>query len=100
MTALLALAFLGALAPAVPVLAMDAAVAAGDDCCSAPLQQICQQSSSFATDHLQTAPLVGVVVEAAWRERILPLPEKAAAPTAPLAHADPPAYLRFHRFLL
>ena len=101
MTVLLALALLGGLMPAAPLLAMESAAAAGEDCCSPAVLPICQQSSSFATDDLQTGSSPGAAVDADWRNTIVsPTPPRAAKAFGPLVTGGPPAYLLFHRLLL
>lgn len=110
MIALLAFGLLGALVPALAFAAAHSTVAA--DCCTpptvscdgpavaCPVQQVCQQSSPLAGEDAQTPPFTPVIGEASWRERLLPPPESVAARPAALALGGPPAYLRFHRFLL
>lgn len=111
MTVLLALGVLAALAPAA-VASEPGHPASAADCCgptppscdgpgfSCSLQQACQQTSPLAPEAAQTPASTVVIGEPGWRERILPPPESATAPPAALAFAGPPAYLRFHRFLL
>lgn len=104
MVALLALTVLGALAPAAPALALAAKLAAPASCdqpgAACAQQPVCQPDSAPAGEHAQTPPFAGAAAEADSRERVLPLPERAVAPGASIAQAGPPAYLRFHRFLL
>lgn len=111
MTLLLAFGLLGVLAPAAMAFEPGHPASAADCCgptppsCDGPgfscsLQQVCQQTSSPVPGDAQTAVFTTVIGEPGWRERILPPPESAAAPPAALALAGPPAYLRFHRFLL
>jgi hypothetical protein len=110
MMVLLALGLLSALAPA--AMAFEGGYPAGAaDCCSptstscdgpsvACTVQVCQQTSPLAREDAQTPTFTAVIGEPGWRERILPPPESVAASPAVLALGGPPAYLRFHRFLL
>jgi hypothetical protein len=109
MIVLLALGLFGALVPA--AMAFEAGYAAADCCSPTPssfdapgfactVQQACQPTSPLGRKEAQTPAFSAVIGEPCWRERILPPPQSAAAPAAPLELAGPPAYLRFHRFLL
>lgn len=106
MFVLLAFGLLGALAPA----AMAFDLSGGADCCSstsvscdgpgACSVQVCQQPSPLTREVAQTPVFTAVISEPGWRERLLPPPTSWTAPPAAFPIAGPPAYLRFHRFLL
>jgi uncharacterized membrane protein len=110
--ALLALMVLFALAPAAPALALAAENGAGvEDCCIVPppscdgpgaacAQQLCKADSLAAVEYAQTPGFTAAIPETHWRERVVTLPEPVAKPGLPVAQSGPPAYLRFHRFLL
>lgn len=104
---LLALGLLGALAPA----AMAFHLSAGTDCCNTTTAscdgpgaacsvQVCQQPSPLARETAQSPAFTAAISEPGWRERFLPPPASWTAPPAAFPIAGPPAYLRFHRFLL
>jgi hypothetical protein len=99
---LLALGVLGTLVPTVQAMPSDAGyVADSDDCCNPPLARICEQKSPVAGEQALTPSFAAVIAEPDGRSRTL-APRQGAAPSAlPVAHAaGPPAYLRYHRFLL
>lgn len=107
--ALLALTMLLALAPALGVTAE--VMAPGQDCCTvAPPScdgpdaacppQLCQAGSLAAVEYAQAPGFAVAIPEAHWRERVVTPPELAVKPGLPVAQPGPPAYLRFHRFLL
>lgn len=110
--ALLALMVVFALAPAAPALALAAEDGAGvQDCCIVPppscdgpgaacAQQLCKADSPAAAGYAQTPGFTAATPEAHWRGRVVTLPELAVKPGLPVAQSGPPAYLRFHRFLL
>lgn len=110
--ALLALTVLWALAPAASALALAAEIGAGaQDCCIVPppscdgpgaacAQQLCKADSPAAVEYAQTPGFTAAIPETHWRERVVTLPELAVGPGLPVAQSGPPAYLRFHRFLL
>jgi hypothetical protein len=109
--ALLALTVLWALAPAVSALALTAETEA-QDCCMVPppscdgpsaacaQQQLCKAGSLAAVEYVQTPGFTAAIPETQWRERVVTLPELVVGPGLPVAQSGPPAYLRFHRFLL
>jgi hypothetical protein len=108
--ALLALTVLWALAPAASAFALTAETGA-QDCCIVPppscdgpgaacAQQLCKADSPAAADYAQTPGFTAATPETHWRGRVVTLPELAAKPGLPVAQSGPPAYLRFHRFLL
>lgn len=99
---LLALGVLGTLAPMVQAMPSDAGYASiGDDCCNPPLLRVCEQKSPFAGEQALTPAFAAVIADPDGWERMLPPPQEAALPDLPIAHAaGPPAYLRYHRFLL
>lgn len=98
--AMLALAFLWALAPAAPALALAAQGAAGaQDCCSVPPPS-CDALRAAAGEHAQTPGFTAAAAGARWRERVVTPPELAVEPVPPDPQSGPPAYLRFQRFLL
>lgn len=101
MAGLLALSLLGALAPAAPAFAFTAAQAnAAPDCC-APAAVFCKgPGPSAALAHAQTAPVAGAVADGDRRDRLAPFARASALQRVALAPSGPPAYLRFHRFLL
>jgi hypothetical protein len=109
--ALLALAVLWALVAPEPALAVTAESAASDCCIVPPLpchgsgaaclqQQLCKADSPAAVEHAQTPGFTAVIPDTPWRKRVVMLPEIALYPGLPAAQSGPPAYLRFHRFLL
>jgi hypothetical protein len=110
--ALLALTVLWALAPAASALAStNENVAGAQDCCTVPLpscdgpgaacaQHLCKADSSAAAEYAQTPGFTAAIPDTHWRERVVTLPEIALGPGLPVAPSGPPAYLRFHRFLL
>lgn len=104
MVALLALAALGALAPAAPALALAAKLAAPASCdrpgAACAQQPMCKPVSALGAEHALTPAFSAAIAEPDWRERALPLTRRALAPDAFAAQSGPPAYLRFHRFLL
>jgi len=106
--ALLALTVLWALAPAAFALTAETGAQA---CCIVPppscdgpgaacAQQLCKADSPAAVEYAQTPGFTAAIPETHWRERVVTLPELAAKPGLPVAQSGPPAYLRFHRFLL
>lgn len=108
--ALLALTVLWALAPAASALVLTAETRA-QDCCIVPppscdgpgaacAQQLCKADSPAAAGYAQTPGFTAATPEAHWRGRVVTLPELAVKPGLPVAQSGPPAYLRFHRFLL
>jgi hypothetical protein len=108
--ALLALTVLLALAPTPSALALTAETGA-QDCCIVPppscdgpgaacAQQLCKADSSAAAEYAQTPGFTAATSDAHWRKRVVTLPELAVKPGLPVAQSGPPAYLRFHRFLL
>jgi hypothetical protein len=101
MAGLLALSLLGALSPAAAAFAFAAAQAdAAHECCT-PRAAFCKgPGATAALEHAQTAPVAGAVASGDWRDCLAPLTEASALQRVPLAPSGPPAYLRFHRFLL
>ena len=101
MAGLLALGLLGALSPVAPELAFAAAQAdAAHECCAPPAAFCKGPATSAVLAHAQTAPATGAVAGGDWRDRLAPLAGASALRRVPLAPSGPPAYLRFHRFLL
>jgi len=96
--ALLALAVLWALAPAASALALMAETGA-QVCCTVPPPS-CDRLGAAAGEHAQTPGFTAAAAETRWRERVPALPELAVEPGLPDPQSGPPAYLRFHRFLL
>ena len=101
MAGLLALSLLGALAPAAPAFAFAAAQAdSARDCC-APAAVFCKDlGTSAALAHAQTAPVASAIADGDRRDCLAPLAGASALQRVPRAPSGPPAYLRFHRFLL
>lgn len=101
MTVLLALSLLGALAPVAPAFAFTAAQAnAAPDCC-APAAVFCKgPDPSAALEHAQTSPVGSAIADGERRDCLAPFAEASALQRVALAPSGPPAYLRFHRFLL
>jgi hypothetical protein len=108
--ALLALTVLWALAPAASAHAVMAETGA-QDCCIVPppscdgpgaacAQQLCKADSLAAVEYAQTPGFTAAIPETHWRGRVVTLPELVVKPDLPAAQSGPPAYLRFHRFLL
>ena len=101
MMVLLALALLGGLVPAAPVFGMESAAAAGEDCCSPAVLPICQPSTAFVADELQTGSSPAGAVHVGWRDALVsPTPPGVVKPHGALVTGGPPAYLLFHRLLL
>jgi hypothetical protein len=109
--ALLALTVLSALEPPAQALAVTAESAARDCCivppascdgpgAACPQQQLCKADSSAAGEYAQTPGFTAAIPETQWRKRAVTLPELAVKPGLAVAQSGPPAYLRFHRFLL
>jgi len=101
MAGLLALSLFGALLPATPAFALAAAQAnAAHECCMPPAAFCKGLGTSAVLAHAQTAPVAGAVAGGDWRDCLVRLAEASALQRVPLAPSGPPAYLRFHRFLL
>jgi hypothetical protein len=101
MAGLLALGLLGALCPAAPVFAFAAAQAdAAHECCMPPAAFCKEPATSAVLAQAQTAPVAGAVARGDWRDCLAPLTEASAQQGVPRVPSGPPAYLRFHRFLL
>jgi hypothetical protein len=101
MAGLLALSLLGALSPAAPAFAIAAAQAdAAHECCTPPAAFCKEPGATAAFEHAQTAPVAGAIAGGDWRDGLAPLAEASALQRVPLVPSGPPAYLRFHRFLL
>lgn len=110
---LLALALLVGLASTAPALSFgaDRAPAVSGDCwtppppsCEGPgaacaMQRACQPGFPSAAEQAQTS-LFTAVADQGRREPVLPPVPGTALSAAAEPHAGPPAYLRFHRFLL
>jgi len=101
MAGLLALSLLGVLAPAAPAFALAAAHAnAAHECCVPPAAFCKGLGTSAVLAHAQTAPVAGAVAGGDWRDCLATFAGASALKRVALAPSGPPAYLRFHRFLL
>lgn len=98
---LLALSLLGALSPVAPAFAFAAAQAdAAHECCAPPAAFCKGPATSAVLAHAQTAPVADAVADGDWRDCLAPFAGASALQRVALAPSGPPAYLRFHRFLL
>jgi len=101
MAGLLALSLLGALAPAAPAFAFAAAQAdAAHECCMPPTAFCKEPGATAVLAQAQTAPVAGAIASGDWRDCLAPFAGASAVQRVALAPSGPPAYLRFHRFLL
>jgi hypothetical protein len=101
MAGLLALSLLGALLPATPAFALAAAQAnAAHECCVPPAAFCKGPATSAVLAHAQTAPVADAVADCDRRDCPAPFAGASALQRVALAPSGPPAYLRFHRFLL
>ncbi len=103
-----ALALLVALPPIVPAVSAPQAASASvlSNASQTPCEsaaacvEVCQLDSALTVKHLQTPAFSSASTEADQRDIALSPPALLFPLSASFARAGPPAYLRYHRFLL
>ncbi len=101
-TALVVLVALPAMAPAQQAASASVFSNAPQALCesAAACAEVCQLDSALTVKHLQTPVFSPASAEAPEHDIALLQPARLFPPSASLARAGPPAYLRYHRFLL